>query len=208
MDNFVSETHRIRVNHYFTKSLGEWLEKQQKGKADVPGLRPVEEFEWRDRNDVYDDRIVKYFEWMKANPSPEREAPEYDVFSLLHYFLQEMREHREEECYQGEIERLLCYRQIGMEEIRCGKEVFFAELLEQTLLQMCNAALGAPRIVPAQIELLLGIWEQIGQNPNAIKRKLGANLITVLRGFIEIFQEQEDPSSERYFADLLRNFLG
>ncbi len=206
-DNFVAKTHRIRVNHYFTKSREEWLAKRQKGKADVAGLRPVEEFEWRDRNDVYDDTIVKYFTWLKENPSPRREEPGCEVFSLLHYFLQELNEHREKEYYQGEIERLLCYRQVGARQMRSGGDALFAELLEQTLLEMCNSALGAPRVVPAQIELLLSIWEQIGQNSNTVKKKLRENLITVMRGFIEIFRRQGDQSSEWYFTDLLQEFL-
>lgn len=207
MDNFVATTHRIRVNHYFTKSKSEWLAKQMKGKADVAGLRPVEEFEWRDRNDVYDDTIVQYYEWLKSNLPEKHEDSHYEIFPVLQYFLQELREHRDRDYYQSEIEQLLCYWHICSKEVHSGGDMLFAELLEQTLLEMCNSALGAARIVPAQIELLVSVWEQIGQNPNAVKKNLKANLIVVLKGFIEIFREQEDQQSERYFTDLLQEFL-
>ena len=207
VDNFVPATHRIRVNHYFTKSRAEWLAKQQKGKADVAGLRPVEEFEWRDRNDVFDDTIVKYFEWLKANPVQKREASGYEVFPLLCYFLQELNEHREKDYYQGEIERLLCFWQIGARERQSGGDGLFADLLEQTLLEMCGNALGAARIVPAQVELLLSAWEGFGGNPTAAKKQLRSNLITVLKGFIEVFRGRGDQVSERYFSDVLREFL-
>lgn len=72
---------------------------------------------------------------------------------------------------------------------------------------MCNYALGAPQIIPAQIELLSSMWKQIGKNPGTVQKKLRANLITALRGMIEIFREQGDLQSERYFSDLLLEFL-
>ena len=62
MDNFVDDTATIRINHYFTKSLAEWVDKRNKGCADCDRIRPMEEFFWRDRNDVYDDLIVRYRE--------------------------------------------------------------------------------------------------------------------------------------------------
>ena len=60
MDNFVTDTTTIRINHYFTKSFAEWVDKRNKGCADCDRIRPMEEFFWRDRNDVYDDLIVRY----------------------------------------------------------------------------------------------------------------------------------------------------
>ena len=72
---------------------------------------------------------------------------------------------------------------------------------------MCSNALGAARIVPAQAELLLSVWEGFGQNPTAAKKQLRANLITVLKGFIEVFRSRGDQASERYFTDALQEFL-
>jgi len=60
MDNFVNHTNIIRINHYFTKSKAEWIAKRNRGLADHPGIRPMEEFDWRNRNDVYDDLIIRY----------------------------------------------------------------------------------------------------------------------------------------------------
>lgn len=208
MDNFVADCNRLRVNHYFTKSWEEWVAKQHKGKADVEGLRPLEEFEWRDRNDVYDDAIVVYYEQMKSSPCrmPPQKQNEKSA-QLLLLFLEELYNHREKEYYQGEIENLLCYWWICYKESRLGGDVLFAELLEQVILEMCNDSLGAPQIFPAQIELMLSVWKWIGENPNTVKKKLRENLILALKGLIEIFRTQENLQSERQFTDLLQKFL-
>ncbi|MDY6269119.1 MAG: glycosyltransferase family 92 protein [Selenomonadaceae bacterium] len=60
MDNFVDHTNLIRINHYFTKSKAEWVLKRNKGIGDGQHVRPMEEFDWRDRNDVYDDLIIRH----------------------------------------------------------------------------------------------------------------------------------------------------
>lgn len=60
MDNFVDHTNLIRINHYFTKSKAEWIIKRNRGFGDGQHFRPMEEFDWRDRNDVYDDLIIHH----------------------------------------------------------------------------------------------------------------------------------------------------
>ena len=55
---FVS-TKKIRINHYFTKSREEWIEKVARGRADITAFRDIEEFELRDRNEVFDDRLLQ-----------------------------------------------------------------------------------------------------------------------------------------------------
>lgn len=207
IDNFVSETHRIRINHYFTKSLEEWIKKQQKGKADVAGLRPLEEFEWRDKNDIYDDLVLRYREMMKSQPSAERRIPTPDIFSLLCYFLQEFQAHPEAEYYEGSIEQILCFWNLCAKARQEKKGLLYAELLEQVLLQACNNVLGAKTVIPAQIELLLSVWKEIGQESSLVKKYLRTNLTTVLQGFMGIFRESGDLESERYFTDLLLKFL-
>ena len=58
MSEIVS-TNTIRINHYFTKSWEDWIEKVNRGRADIYAFRNKEEFEYRDRNEVFDDRLLE-----------------------------------------------------------------------------------------------------------------------------------------------------
>ena len=61
-------TKRIRINHYFTKSKEEWIERRSHGKADTADKndkRTLDEFYEHDKNDVYDDILLKYSKELK-----------------------------------------------------------------------------------------------------------------------------------------------
>ena len=61
--NKCQETKYIRVNHYFTKSKEEWIERRNYGKVtsiDINDKRTIEEFYEHDNNDIYDDIMMKY----------------------------------------------------------------------------------------------------------------------------------------------------
>lgn len=51
---------KIVVNHYYTKSFEEYKEKVARGKADLFEKRTLNEFKSRDRNEEFDDGILKY----------------------------------------------------------------------------------------------------------------------------------------------------
>lgn len=57
----------IRINHYFTKSLDEWIERRKLGKADCGSQdkRSVEEFYLHDDNSVYDNSSLEYVNEIK-----------------------------------------------------------------------------------------------------------------------------------------------
>ena len=56
-----SPSHRhIRINHYFTKSRNEYIEKMERGKADGYDKRQMDDFYARDCNDEFDDSILKH----------------------------------------------------------------------------------------------------------------------------------------------------
>lgn len=59
-------TRNIRINHYFTKSKEDWIEKVNRGRADITALRKMEEFELCDKNEVFDDRLWKAIETMQS----------------------------------------------------------------------------------------------------------------------------------------------
>lgn len=55
----VSVSH-LRLNHYYSKSKTEFLEKRRRGSGDVMALRRMSEFEEHDKNDVFDDSMRVY----------------------------------------------------------------------------------------------------------------------------------------------------
>lgn len=58
---------KIAINHYFTKSYDEFVTKRNRGKADQVKMRPMSEFEEHDKNEVYDDGMLKYINTLKTN---------------------------------------------------------------------------------------------------------------------------------------------
>ena len=50
----------IRINHYFTRSKEEFIAKRNRGLSDQPGIRSLKEFEKFDRNEVYDDSMLRF----------------------------------------------------------------------------------------------------------------------------------------------------
>ena len=56
-----SENPGLRINHYFTKSMEEWLERRSLGYANNQKIkRSIEEFYLHDQNDVLDDIARRY----------------------------------------------------------------------------------------------------------------------------------------------------
>lgn len=56
----------IRINHYFTKSKEEFLAKRARGMADQNGIRNYNDFIIHDKNEVYDDCMLKYVKFLEA----------------------------------------------------------------------------------------------------------------------------------------------
>lgn len=65
---------KIVVNHYFGKSHEEFLAKQSRGRSDTGGKQKDELFNEYDRNEVFDDGILKYRNARAENLSFETET--------------------------------------------------------------------------------------------------------------------------------------
>ena len=66
----VIRTKKIRINHYFTKSKEEWIQRRSIGKADSGDkndIRTMEEFYEHDNNDIWDDGMLRVLKAMKEN---------------------------------------------------------------------------------------------------------------------------------------------
>lgn len=58
--NEISEYTGIRLNHYYCKSWEEYVKRCALGRADIPGIKPVEQFYKDDRNEVLDESMLSY----------------------------------------------------------------------------------------------------------------------------------------------------
>lgn len=66
--NMDCELHKLRLNHYFTKSKEEWIKRRSLGKADskdLNNIRTIDEFVQHDNNDIYDDEMLYYVQKMR-----------------------------------------------------------------------------------------------------------------------------------------------
>lgn len=66
--NPCGNTKKIRINHYFTKSKQEWIERRSRGKADTTDQedkRSLQEFEQHDHNEIYDPIMLPYVDNLK-----------------------------------------------------------------------------------------------------------------------------------------------
>lgn len=96
---------RICLNHYFTKSLEEWTEKRARGTADANRIRPMKDFQQYDRNDVYDDGIIKYWESCKNR---KLKTHEQNIYTALQNML-ELFEEKVMFPINVSIETVLCF---------------------------------------------------------------------------------------------------
>lgn len=58
---------KLRINHYFTKSLEEYISKMNRGRADSYRKRDINDFYRHDKNDVYDFIMEDYITLVKNN---------------------------------------------------------------------------------------------------------------------------------------------
>lgn len=64
-ENAISEYTGIRLNHYYCKSWEEYVKRCALGRADTPGIKPVEQFYKDDRNEVLDESMLVYADAVK-----------------------------------------------------------------------------------------------------------------------------------------------
>ncbi|MBP3256318.1 MAG: glycosyltransferase family 92 protein [Clostridia bacterium] len=56
---------KLRINHYFTKSMEEYIIKMNKGKADSLDKRTLDDFNSNNKNDIYDYNLEQYANLLK-----------------------------------------------------------------------------------------------------------------------------------------------
>jgi Domain of unknown function. len=58
--NPITEYVGLRINHYFTKSKAQWIERRKFDAMCPNNLRTIDQFYLHDNNDIYDEEILKY----------------------------------------------------------------------------------------------------------------------------------------------------
>jgi len=65
--NYNGTCNKLRINHYFTKSVEEYVIKMNRGRADSYRKRDMSDFYRHDKNDIYDYIMEKYVNLIKEN---------------------------------------------------------------------------------------------------------------------------------------------
>ena len=204
-DNFVEKIHRIRINHYFTKSLEEWNIKRERGNvgnSNWGALRPSEEFIWRDRNDVYDDAIIRYRERLRQRGLPTLSAPpSIDSRTLMQNLLDEFAQNTPQD-WQGQLEKLMCYWALCRKRKKDNPSSLIDELFEQTIIAaMCNS-MGAGAVAAYQVELIMSEWKNLFGECNSIKKNFFNICIEMIQTIIKNAQNAAPP----HYKPLRRSF--
>ncbi len=210
MDNFVDKVERLRINHYFTKSEEDWILKRNKGLvAAADTYRPMEEFFWRDKNDVFDDAIVRYRDYLTQNKveKPSAKATE-DIASidLLNEFLNLLAQHPSAEEWSGATETLLCYWALARKRQQAGSSTV-DKLLEQTILETVLKSVSGRAIIPYQAELVFSLWNDFAKINERITRAIQHKSLELMKAMYDILKSRNNIEGMQHFADTLVNWL-
>ena len=58
--NPITEYVGLRINHYFTKSKAQWIERRKFDTMNPQKLRTIDQFYKHDTNDIFDDEVLRY----------------------------------------------------------------------------------------------------------------------------------------------------
>ena len=105
---------KIVMNHYKTKSFEEYKKKVQRGNADLYiSNYDIENFKADDRNEIFDDEILKYREFLKLNPADSERQLDYRSLcnALMETIAPIFSENTEIEFFKGQMETFLtCWK--------------------------------------------------------------------------------------------------
>ena len=113
--NTAVSVEKIVIHHYFTKSLEEYLKKRERGFADKPGKYQDDKFNKFNRNEEFDDSILKYRDARaKVYQPPDNSRAEKRVFnSLVKNLSPVLAENTAQDFYENKIETFLTCRAVS-----------------------------------------------------------------------------------------------
>lgn len=205
LDNFVNDVSRIRVNHYFTKSEEEWLAKQRKGKADVAGLRPLEEFAWRDRNEVFDDTILQYRVFCEQHQEQgKRSSASAGVIEQFANLYGELITKPQPKAWRYKLLELLHHWGIYRRELRKnGEDVWQLEIWKDIIFAAMIKAIQSGEVDIYSLELAGSVWQDLMQDADVVQKDFKKYYLLALQEAVKYCREQHDLSRETYFFNII-----
>ena len=112
---------KIAVNHYFTKSLEEQAIKLKRGRSDITAKRSLDEFKAHDRNDEFDDGILKYRAARAKNFSFE--SNDQRINRVVNSIAQTLTKNFPVESLEGKLETFLTCRDLAEKfQLKIGEQ--------------------------------------------------------------------------------------
>lgn len=209
IDNFTNEITRIRVNHYFTKSRDEWMEKRNKRLADRPGVRPVEEFEWRDRNDVFDDTILKYRSLcQKQKKEVKKHSGHINLERRFSMLYGKMIMHPNPAEWKNKLGEIVQFWGIYKRELRLKKESDWQmELWRNLVFAALIKSLQSKVVNTYSLELVASVWVELCRESGVIAKEFRKLYIDVLRQVVLNCRSTQNLEMERYFSEKIQKIL-
>ena len=152
---------KIVVNHYNTKSKEEFLLKRKKGRAETKSKTvPPEAFQAHDRNDVFDDGILKYRAACAENFSFESDHARGN--RIINALVQALTKNSTDDSYVGKLETFLTCRAVAEKfQIKIGEH--FAE--EYALALIYRTLLKANPLTHAEVQQFFKALPEILSRP-------------------------------------------
>ena len=176
---------KIVVNHYFTKSVEEYADKIKRGRSDIITERSWESFKAHDRNDEFDDGILKYRVVRAKNFSFESESDR--INRVVNSLVQTLTKNFSAESLEGELETFLTCRALAGVLRRSYPKDSRGRFMEEAALRALNRT-HFTRMTFAEIMMMLNALPQILVLPYPIVKNIHQNCLNFVRQLLNDFQ--------------------
>ncbi|MBR2215474.1 MAG: glycosyltransferase family 92 protein [Selenomonadaceae bacterium] len=183
----------LAVNHYFTKTKGEWLSRRSYARADTGQFRQLEEFYKNDRNDIYDDTAWQYLRARQGRQAamPIRQIPV--AAELLNHFTQELSAYPKQGKFAESTEDLCCFLAHSMAQQGAAADILCRVL---SLMLSLNMKQG---LVFWEFELIMELIARLNEAQATFGHELKTDCYQGLMQIIEHFRLEGDSLQEAYF---------
>ena len=158
---------KIVVNHYCIKSLEEFLNKQKKNRADNGEYRNLDYFSTNDRNEVFDDGILKYRVARAENFSFE--SDDQKINRLINSLVRTLKKNSSEDSYVDKLETFLTCRAVAEKfQIKIGD----TSAEEIALAWIYRTLVKADPLTYAEVQMFLRALPEILTRPFTVCKEI------------------------------------
>ncbi|MBR0260295.1 MAG: glycosyltransferase family 92 protein [Selenomonadaceae bacterium] len=199
---------KIVVNHYHIKSREEFAVKMKRGRADYKiNTYDDAEFNSHDRNEIFDDGILKYFETRKIYKPPDKSNVNEKLLNALMKNLSPVfLPNTPKEFYAGKLENFLTCRAVSSYLKTKLTDDAPAKFFEEASLKAILQNLSSPLNIADTLLLIRELPEILKLPYPAVKDLRGAMLqiILLLKDFFHANNMWKDFIELDYIHDLLK----